>query len=168
MTLMATPRRWTMTALLPLALSGCGAEPAAPGQALAPEKFVEIVVALRQAEREVEREAHPDSLEAEFERRKGEILDLHSATEEQVRAFMESHRDRPAVMAAAWDSIAQRLRPPPSRTEEERTRPEEYRPGEPPPPMPRLEPSRVPGPGEVPPGLSPDDPSLGGPPPDGR
>lgn len=163
MTMTLTWRRWAMTALLPLALTGCGGEPAAPGQPLAPGEFVDIIVALRQAEREVELEAHPDSLELEFERRKLEILDRHNATEEQVRAFMESNRDRPAVIAAAWDSIAQRLRMAPTRLEEDRPWSEEHLPDERQAPIPRLERSRVPSVEDLAPDLVPDSPPLDGP-----
>jgi hypothetical protein len=152
-----------MAALVPFALWGCG-EPAAPDRTLAPGEFVDIIVALRQAEQDSNREAHPDSVEIEFERKKLEILERHNATEEQVRGFMEGYRHKPKVIATAWDSIAHRLRMVPPRVDDETPWREEYHPDQPRTRIPRPEPTRVPGAEELVPDLGPEEPSLNVPP----
>lgn len=117
-------RRWRLAAILPLALVACG-EAEGGSEALEPGEFVDIIVALRQAEREVRREAHQDSVELEFERRKAGILERHDVTEEEIRGFLERHRDRPRLIASVWDSVAQRLRSPPVDVGEEAPLPDD-------------------------------------------
>jgi hypothetical protein len=96
--------------VLHLPLVGCGdREPTGRDTALTPAEFIEIIVALREAERELE-EADPDSAAKEFARRRTEILDDYGATEDNVRAFIELNHGRPGLMSIVWDSIAQRLR----------------------------------------------------------
>jgi hypothetical protein len=111
MTNSQTSRRWLMAVFLPLGILACG-EPETRNRTLQPAEFVDVVVALRQAELEMVGEVDPDSLGVMWERRKAEILDHHGTTEDEVRTFLPLHRDRPGVVAEVWDSIAQRLRAP--------------------------------------------------------
>lgn len=97
-----------MGMLLPLA-SACGAtEPTNQDLVLKPAQFIDIVVAIRQAEPELA-DHDDESTVREFERRKAEILKEHGATEEALRNFVDRHYRRPGVLAAVWDSIANRL-----------------------------------------------------------
>jgi len=96
---------------LGLATTGCGErEPTAGDARLRTNEFIEIIVALRNAELELDRTMPADSIEAEFARRKAAILEQYSATDDDVRAFVERHHARPGFMAEVWDTIAQRLR----------------------------------------------------------
>ncbi len=108
-------RRWTArlsaAPLLALALglwgcTGTGGDPAG-GTALTPEQFIEVIVALREAEREV---AEEDSAAALFEERKRAILDRHGTTEEELRGFIVAHHEELPVLQAAWDTITERLK----------------------------------------------------------
>lgn len=103
--------------LLCLLLVGaaCGErEPTGGDRSLTPAEFIDVIVALREAEREVEREVAPDSVAVEFARRRSEILARHGVTADAVREFVERHHRRPGVMSTVWDSIAHRLRTEPS------------------------------------------------------
>lgn len=71
------------------------------------EDFVAIVVALREAEREVTNE---DSAIALFAERKAQILSRHGTTEEELRAFLLGHGDDPDALRQSWDGIAERLK----------------------------------------------------------
>jgi hypothetical protein len=100
---------------LVLAVAGCGErEPTGGDRALTPAEFIEVIVALREAEWEVEKDVAPADAEVEFDRRKAEILARHGVTAEGVRAFIDRHHGRPGLMASVWDSIANRLRIDPS------------------------------------------------------
>jgi hypothetical protein len=99
---------------LVLGLGACEREPTGGDRALTPAEFIEVIVALREAELEVEREVHPDSVEVEFARRRDEIFERYGVGPEGVRAFVERYHDRPGVMSSVWDSIAHRLRTRPS------------------------------------------------------
>jgi hypothetical protein len=94
--------------------AGCEREPTGGDRALTPAEFIEVIVALREAELEVEREVNPDSVEVEFARRREEIFERYGVGPEGVRAFVERHYHRPGVMSSVWDSIAHRLRTRPS------------------------------------------------------
>lgn len=110
--LLSRPARQALGLLALAALAflptGCASEPGdETGEALAPESFVAIMVALRHAEREA---IVTDSARPEFERRKEAILAEHGATEEQLRDFVRLHQRDFALMNAIWDTIAQRLK----------------------------------------------------------
>jgi hypothetical protein len=102
-----------------LAAPGCtDGDPTAQPAGLSRGEFIEIMVALREAEWDAsEGEAPRDSVQVEFERRKAEILAQHGATEADLHAFLERNYRRPGFMGEVWDSIAKRLRvetPPPA------------------------------------------------------
>lgn len=104
------------------ALAACGdREPTGGEVRIGAGQFVEIIVALRTAEREVERTVPPDSVQPAFARRKSEILARHGVTEEDVRAFVERHHARPGFMVEVWDTIAQRLRSQPPDADDDLT-----------------------------------------------
>lgn len=90
-------------------MSGCGDSDAtaAAEEGVTAGEFVEIVTALREAEREVVRK---DSAEALYAERKAEILGRHDATEADLRAFLERHGEDPAKLQEVWDTISQRLK----------------------------------------------------------
>lgn len=92
-------------------LIGCGGggEAAAPPDSLAPEAFIEIMVELREAEREV---GTGDSAAASFARRRSAILERHSATEADIREFVAVHHGDFDVMSRVWEKINQRLKRP--------------------------------------------------------
>lgn len=89
--------------------SGCGQSDAtaAAEEGVTTGEFVEIVTALREAEREVVRK---DSAEALYAERKAEILGRHDATEADLRAFLERHGEDPVKLQEVWDTISQRLK----------------------------------------------------------
>lgn len=102
--------RWLTAALLPLALGGCDAlTPDTRDPGVTPDQFVDVVVALRQAEQEVGGEADADSVQMEFTRRRDLILEEHGVTADEIRAFVLRHQDRPALLAEAWERVAERL-----------------------------------------------------------
>lgn len=99
---------------LAMLLAGCGGGGSPKAQeGLTPAEFVDIVVALREAEREME---PGDTAGPSFEDRKREILAAHDATEAEVRAFVERHASDYDLLTTAWDSITQRLRYVPSQS----------------------------------------------------
>jgi hypothetical protein len=103
-------RRWVVGALLPLLLVGCDALASASRHGgLTKAQFVDVIVALREAEREIIQEVTSDSAHIEFAQRKDEILRSHGVSEEDLRQFVARHQDRPALVTDAWDQIAQRL-----------------------------------------------------------
>lgn len=88
--------------------SGCAGEPTTEEVgALTPDAFVDVIVALREAEREAVVE---DSAHLVFQARKEEILAEHGVTEEDVRDFVRLHEGDFALMDRLWDTIAQRLK----------------------------------------------------------
>ena len=108
------PRLWVLLALFALPFTGmvaCNAdgEAAAPASTLEPEEFIEIVVELREAEREVE---SADSTGVAFARRRSEILARRSATEEDLREFVAVHHGDFDLMDRVWETINQRLKRP--------------------------------------------------------
>lgn len=99
------------TLLVVVVLSACGErDPTAQPRTPSRQEFVEVVVALREAERAVRDASDPDSAAAAFEERKEEILERYGTTDAALRRFVERLHARPAVMAEVWDTIAQRLR----------------------------------------------------------
>ncbi len=133
-----------------MGLGGCAGE-SADAPALSSEQFIDVIVSLREAEREV---ADEDSAAALFEERKRVILERHGATEDQLRAFIVRHRGELPVLQAAWDTITERLkyaRPVPKRSDdfedEGPARPDEGETAES--PLPRRAFPRVPGGAEI-------------------
>lgn len=92
-----------------LLLTGCGGEPTGEEVALSADEFVEVMVALREAERE-SLEVGEDSAGVEFRRRKEEILAEHGVAQEDLRQFVVAHSADFELMEIVWDTIAQRLR----------------------------------------------------------
>jgi hypothetical protein len=107
------PRRarlWLAAALFPMAMVGCEAlGPTARDGGVTRAAFIEVIVALREAERELVLDESSDSAHIEFAHRKEDILQRHGVSEDDLRQFVTRHRDRPAVMTEVWDQIAQRL-----------------------------------------------------------
>ena len=94
----------------------CAGEPTdGTGGGLTPESFIEIMVALREAERGV---LESDSARAEFERERSRILAEHDATEDDLREFVRAHEGDFSLMTQVWDSVAQRLKYVPEPREE--------------------------------------------------
>lgn len=92
-------------------VGACGdREPTGGDAPIRTTEFVEIIVALRAAEMEIEQSVPPDSVQPAFALRKSDILDQYGVTEDDVRAFVEQHHARPGFLAEVWDTIAQRLR----------------------------------------------------------
>lgn len=106
---------WLAAAVLPLIVSGCNAvEPTARDGELTRDQFVDVIVALREAEQELVQEAPADSLQPRFIQRRDEILAEHGVTADDLRTFVRRHQERPSVMAEMWERIAERLGPTPS------------------------------------------------------
>lgn len=96
-----------LAALLPT--WGCGgAEAPESVTSLSAPEFIDVVVAIRSVELELEQE---DSAAALFQARKDSILAAHGTTEDALRRFVEANRDV-HLMNAVWDSITQRLKHP--------------------------------------------------------
>lgn len=88
-----------------LALSGCRApEPEEGG--LSSDRFLDIVVAIRRAERAVQ---YGDSAAVEFERLKAEILAEHDVTDEDLRDYLARHDDLESL-TEIWDTLNERLK----------------------------------------------------------
>jgi hypothetical protein len=103
-------RLWLAAALFPMVIVGCDAlDPTARDGAVTRAGFIEVIVALREAERELVRDESSDSAHIEFAQRKEDILQRHGVSEDDLRQFVTRHRDRPSVMTEVWDQIAQRL-----------------------------------------------------------
>lgn len=103
-----------LVALLVLAtpLLGCGEpEPTGSDAGLTREEFVQVVVALRDAELDVEAQLEQDSADVLFEARKDSILAAYETTESELHAFLARHPDL-EYQDALWDTIAQRLKRP--------------------------------------------------------
>ncbi len=95
------------TLILSAILGGCGGDPSGSSDApLTPAEFVEIVVEIREAEREV---AAEDSAAQLFEDRRREILDRHGTTEAELRAFLSANAENLALLEEVWDTIHARL-----------------------------------------------------------
>lgn len=116
------------TLILSAILSGCGGDPSGSSDApLTPAEFVEIVVEIREAEREV---AAEDSAAELFDDRRREILDRHGTTEAELRAFLSANAENLALLEEVWDTIHARLTLPPPGVDavgEEEARSEEAR-----------------------------------------
>lgn len=88
-----------------LGAAGCADERDRAPEGLTRSEFIEVVVALRNAEIELEA---PDSVyEARFRTRRDSILDAHGTTQRALYEFLNRHPDL-QYMDAVWDTITQR------------------------------------------------------------
>lgn len=99
-------------ALLALLLApplACGQEePEGRAGGLSRSEFIDVVVAIRKAEFDVESE---DSAATRFEARRDSILAAHELTDEDLYAFVDRHPEL-GYMDAVWDSVTERLKRP--------------------------------------------------------
>ena len=70
------------------------------------DRFIEVVIALREAERAVELR---DSAAARFEVRRDSILDAYGVTGEDLTAYLRARGEDVDYLSALWDTINQRL-----------------------------------------------------------
>ena len=82
--------------------SGGGAAEEGAVDGLTRDEFVEVVVELREAEREAQEQ---DSTDSWFRDRKEEILEERGVTETQLRDYLLAHGEDMALLEALWDSI---------------------------------------------------------------
>lgn len=76
------------------------------------QEFIDVVVAIREAELAVEAlHLEPDSVQALFEARRDSILTAHGTTETALRTFLDRHSEL-AYMEGVWETITQRLKRP--------------------------------------------------------
>lgn len=119
-------------------------DPATSETGLARSEFVEVVVALRNAEIELTEELEDDSaLDARFGTARDSILDAHGTTQEELFTFLERHPDV-QYQDEVWDTITQRLKrlSPNAEARQQRSRQVTPELGEPPRrPSPKPEPS---------------------------
>ena len=99
-----------MTLLLAVSgMAGCGGERDRAPEGLTRAEFIDVVVALRNAELDLEA---PDSVfEERFRERRDSILDAHGTTQNELYEFLEQHTDI-QYMDAVWDTITERLKRP--------------------------------------------------------
>lgn len=110
----APPRVRRAFALLGAAaiVVGCGEPAGSSGPALTRDEFIGVVVAIRQAELDLERTGEEgDTLAARFQARRDSILAAHGTTREELYEFLEHHTDL-HYMDGVWDSITQDLKRP--------------------------------------------------------
>lgn len=101
-----------MLLILAAPLMGCGGpEPTSSQTGLTREDFVEVVVALRDAEIDAQARLEQDSADVLFEARKDSILAAHETTESALHEFLAQHADL-EYQDALWDTITQRLKRP--------------------------------------------------------
>lgn len=115
-----TYRRWGVVALLAFTALAAGCrqapDPAAEAEvAVTEEEFIEMVVALREAERAV---AGEDSAAAEFAERKAEIFARHGVTESDLRRFIARRGGNVDALRELWDTISDRLKHVPEGSED--------------------------------------------------
>lgn len=86
---------------------GCGRD----SNEISKETFIDVVVALRETERELRRDSLPeDSAVALFEIRKAGILEEHRTNEDQVRAFVNRTYADLELQTEVWETISERLK----------------------------------------------------------
>lgn len=94
-----------------LVACGDGAEPQA-GPSITRAQFIDAVVALRNAETDLDRETDDDSvLAVRYEAARDSILAAQDVTSAELEAFL-AHHDDLDVQDALWDTIAERLKRP--------------------------------------------------------
>jgi hypothetical protein len=93
-------RRMVLIGLV--AVSGCDASASGPSSGLTDREFIELYVALRDAQN---RATSPE----EFERVKQNILAEAGAKPESMQQFVREHRTDIKRLAAVWDSIRIRV-----------------------------------------------------------
>ena len=108
---------WRLTravAILGLLLApACASDPA---DTLDEQTFIDVIVELREADREVRADSLPeDSAVAAFEARRDSILDHYGVTPDQLRRFAERGVADLERMTEIWDTISQRLKHVPGR-----------------------------------------------------
>ena len=79
------------------------------GPELSTETFVAVMVELRAAERDI-LGAATDADSAAFEARKAEILENHSTSEDEIRAFVERQAEDLDRLHALWETLSVALR----------------------------------------------------------
>ena len=91
-------------------MMACGGnEPVPPvEETISRDRFIEVVVAVRQAEHDV---SDADSAQALFEARRDSIMEALSVTEADLERFVASYRDL-GELDAVWDTITHRLKRP--------------------------------------------------------
>lgn len=104
-----TIRRALVGLLIAGALAGCGREDTTAAGGLTPEEFTDVIVELREAEREA---LEADSTAEVFARRKAEILERYDTSEEEIRAFLADPALDLPMLTELWDEISTRLRRP--------------------------------------------------------
>jgi hypothetical protein len=91
---------------------GCSDPAGGPGPALTRAEFIDVVVAIRRAELDLERSDEPgDSAAVLFQARRDSILAAHGTTPEELYEFLEQHSDL-HYMDGVWDGITQGLKRP--------------------------------------------------------
>ncbi|HUG41553.1 MAG TPA: hypothetical protein VMM12_13780 [Longimicrobiales bacterium] len=102
-------RRAVLGLLIAATFAGCEREDATASGRLTPEAFADVIVELREAERDA---LETDSAMEVFARRKAEILERHRTSEEEIRAFVADPRHDVRMLADVWEEISNRLRRP--------------------------------------------------------
>lgn len=91
---------------------GCGEPVGRSTPALTRDEFIDVVVAIRRAELDLERTGlEGDTVATRFQARRDSILAAHGTTGEQLNEFLEHHTDLD-FMDGVWDSITQGLKRP--------------------------------------------------------
>jgi hypothetical protein len=90
--------------VLAIGIAGCGADDSTFG--VTDERFVATMVELRQAAVTAGRDT------ARFEELRAQTLERQGVSEEDLRAYVETHSGDLRHMAAMWDSVASRLADP--------------------------------------------------------
>lgn len=106
----------TLMLTLTAGIAACGGPAASAESPLTPAEFVEVVVEIREAEREV---AGEDSASQLFKERRQEVLDRHATTEAELREFLDANARNLTLLEQVWDTINARLATTPPTYDEE-------------------------------------------------
>lgn len=104
--------RYSAGLILALLLSACGGEPdpSSAETGLTRAEFIEVMVALRTAEIDLQLRFERDSvIEARFEPVRDAILSSRGITAGQLHAFIDRHPDL-EYQETLWDTISERLK----------------------------------------------------------
>ena len=102
-------RRWGVALLAAAAVAaGCGDREPDAAPSLTREEFIDLVVAIRETEFQVEDQ---DSAHVRFRSLRDSILEARGATEAELYEFLEYHSDLD-YMDEVWDTITERLKRP--------------------------------------------------------